>query len=91
MDTNSIRTFTDNEVSGVNINHPDTPTSDKRPRVHTIFARVTNISSSSKKKIHVSINSYLPFVILHLGKPEDDKNRILIRVNTGTAINTGKL
>ena len=72
-------------------NAPHHPNYDKRPRFHTIFARMTNISSSPKKPMHISINNSLPYVNLHLGNPEDDDNRMRIIVDTEAVMNTGSL
>ena len=72
-------------------NVPHHPNDDKRPKFHAIFARMTNISSSPKKPMHISINNSLPYVNLHLGNPEDDDNRMRILVDTEAVMNTGSL
>ena len=58
---------------------------------YAIFVRVTNISSSPKKPMPISINNSLPSVCLHLEILEDDENRMQMLVNTGAAMNTGDL
>ena len=45
-----------------------------KPRWCVIFVRINDLSSSPKNPIHIGINNSLPFVSLHLGIPEDDKN-----------------
>ena len=67
------------------------PNNDKRPRFQTIFARMTSISSTPKKPIHISFNNSLQSTNLHIGNLEDDKNRMRILVNTEAAMNTGSL
>ena len=52
---------------------------------------MTNIFSSSKKPIHISINNSLPSINLHNGNSEDDENRMSMLVDTGAAMNTGSL
>ena len=64
---------------------------DKRPRLYAIFARMTNLSSSSKKLMIISIKHYLPSVNLHIDNPKDSKNRIRMLVDTRATINTETL
>ena len=45
---------------------------DKCPRFYAIFVHMTNISSSHKKPMSVSINNSLLSINLHIGNPEDD-------------------
>ena len=52
---------------------------------------MTNISSSPKKHMHISINNSLPTVNLLIGNPEDDENRTQMLVDTGPAMNTESL
>ena len=58
---------------------------------YAIFVRVTNISSSPKKPMPISINNSLLSMCLHLGIPKDDENRMQMLVDTGAAMNTGDL
>ena len=62
-----------------------------KARWFAIFVRVTNISSSQKNHMPISINNSLPSVCLHLGILEDDENRIQILVDTDIAMITGDL
>ena len=64
---------------------------DKRLRFHAMFTRMTNISSSPKKPIPISINNSISSVKLHIGNPEDDENRIRMCVDTGAARNNRSL
>ena len=81
--------------SDQNLKRPANTTQTSQPiskaRWFAIFVRVTNISSSPKKPMSISINNSLPSVCLHLGIPEDDENRIQMLVDTGDAMNTGDL
>ena len=64
---------------------------DKRPRLYTIYARITNIFSSPKKPMSISINNSLRCVNLHIGNSEDNENRIRMLVYTRAVINSGSL
>ena len=62
---------------------------DKCPNIYAIFARMTNISSSPKKSMPISINNSLSSINLHIGNPDGDENRIRMHFNTGAVMNTG--
>ena len=49
---------------------------------------MTNIASFLKKSMHISINTFLPSVNLHIGNPDDDKYQIRILVDTVANMNT---
>ena len=69
----------------------DTSPAIGKPCWYAIFVRVTNISSSPKIPMPISITNSLLYVCLHLGNHEDDENRMRILVDTGVAMNTGDL
>ena len=52
---------------------------------------MTNLSSSSKKLMIISIKYYLPSIKLHIDNPEDSKNRIRMLVDNRVTINTDTL
>ena len=61
----------------------------KRPHFFAILAYVSNISSSSKNFMSVSINNSLPSIhILLGGNKDDDDNRMRMLVDTRLAMNT---
>ena len=69
---------------------PHSKNIDKRPR-STRFFCMTNISSSLKKNMPISINNSLPSINLYIGIPEDIKIHIRMLVDIGAIINTGNL
>lgn len=56
VDTNTICTLI-NKVFGGDTNQLNISVSNKIPCFYTIFVRVINISSSSQKTMHISINN----------------------------------
>lgn len=56
-----------------------------------VFFRMTNISSSLKKNMPISINSSLPSINLYIGIPEDNEIHIRMLVDIGAIMNTGSL
>ena len=71
--------------------NPPPQQSEKRQPFYTIFTDINNISHSQYKSIHISINSSLPSVNLHLGIIEDDDNCMKILLDTGASMNTCNL
>ena len=68
-----------------------TSNDNSKARWYTIFVHVTNILSSPKNSMPISINNSLPSMCLHLGILEDDENRMQMLVDTGAVMNTSDL
>ena len=63
----------------------------RRPHFFAIFACVSNISSSLRNPMSITINNYLISIHFPLGGKIDDDNRVRMLVNTGATMNSGHL
>ena len=74
---------------GSQINHPFWQISDKRTRFFAICVTVSNINFANQKPMPIAINISLPSIAMIIGMLSDDENKMSMRVDTGTAMNTG--
>ena len=89
--SNTIQTLTiNNPLKRSTVAHINQANNTK-PRWYAIFVRVTNVSFSPPKPMHIGINNSLQSVSLYLCIPENDEHRMGMLVDTGTVVNTANL
>ena len=63
--------------------------SDKRTRFFAICVTVSNIKFANQKPMPIAINHSLPSIKMLINMLLDDENKMIMRVDTGAAMNTG--
>ena len=72
------------------VNHPAWKNSDERTRFSQISVFISNLNSSGKTLMLISIDISLTSMHLHIGLVENDENKLRILIDASAAMNIGK-